>query len=172
MIAPAPPPPRAHRVVCRSNLSPTEGSYWRGRSEPLGRLVGHRARVARAAYHPCGQFIGTASFDTSWRLWDAVTCQELLLQEGHSKEVYALAFQRDGALAVTGYVIQAQGSPVCCRVIVGGGHGYSGLDACGILWDLRSGRKAMALEGHVKSVLALDFSPNGCVRPHDAGTAT
>ena len=68
----------------------------------MGKLKGHRVRVARVAYHTSGRFIGTASFDTSWRLWDAATCQELLLQEGHAKEVYALAFQADGALVATG----------------------------------------------------------------------
>jgi U4/U6 small nuclear ribonucleoprotein PRP4 len=30
------------------------------------------------------------------------TRQELLLQEGHSKEVYALTFQDDGALVASG----------------------------------------------------------------------
>ena len=29
------------------------------------------------------------------------------------------------------------------------------------MWDLRSGRKVLGLEGHVKSVLSVDFSPNG-----------
>jgi WD40 repeat protein len=38
----------------------------------------------------------------------------------------------------------------------------SGLDAIGRVWDLRSGRTAMVLDGHVKDILAIDFSPNGC----------
>ena len=29
------------------------------------------------------------------------------------------------------------------------------------MWDLRTGRSVMTLQGHVKPVLALDFSPNG-----------
>jgi U4/U6 small nuclear ribonucleoprotein PRP4 len=41
------------------------------------------------------------SFDKSWRLWDAETQKELLHQEGHSREVYGIAFQRDGALVAT-----------------------------------------------------------------------
>ena len=140
--------------------------------------MGHRVRVARLAYHPTGRFIGTASFDTSWRLWDAATCQELVLQEGHSKEVYAIAFQNDGALAVTGYAryaIRSMGARRGPRQRPA--HGWArpnvvgsrlrgparrrGLDATGLLWDLRSGRKAMALEGHVKGILAVDVSPNG-----------
>lgn len=33
------------------------------------------------------------------------TTTELLLQEGHAKEVYTIAFQCDGSLAATGYVV-------------------------------------------------------------------
>jgi WD40 repeat protein len=39
---------------------------------------------------------------SSCRLWDVETGQELLLQDGHSKATYGLAFQNDGALVVTG----------------------------------------------------------------------
>jgi U4/U6 small nuclear ribonucleoprotein PRP4 len=42
------------------------------------------------------------SFDQTWRLWDVDTQQELLLQEGHSREVFALGFQCDGSLVATG----------------------------------------------------------------------
>lgn len=31
----------------------------------------------------------------------------------------------------------------------------------GRVWDLRTGRSIMLLEGHVKAILALDFAPNG-----------
>ena len=42
------------------------------------------------------------SYDNSWRLWDLEAQEEILHQEGHSKPVYDIAFQNDGALAVTG----------------------------------------------------------------------
>ncbi|RKP25142.1 WD40-repeat-containing domain protein [Syncephalis pseudoplumigaleata] len=77
-------------------------------------------------------------FDTTWRLWDVERGDELLLQEGHSHEVYAIDFQEDGALVATG-----------------------GLDAMGRVWDLRTGRSVMVLEGHVKEVLGVAWSPNG-----------
>ncbi len=107
--------------------------------DPLQTLTGHSARVCRIGFHPSGKYIGSASYDGTWRLWDAeVGGEELLLQEGHSKEVYAIAFQDDGALVCTG-----------------------GLDAIGRVWDLRSGKTAMVLDGHVKDILAIDFAPNG-----------
>lgn len=37
----------------------------------------------------------------------------------------------------------------------------SGFDSCARFWDLRSGKCIMVFEGHLKNVLALDFSPNG-----------
>ena len=59
--------------------------------------------------HPC-RHLGTASWDATWRLWDLETAACLLEQEGHSKEVHALAFQGDGALAASGG-IDAIGAP-------------------------------------------------------------
>lgn len=40
-------------------------------------------------------------------------------------------------------------------------HVYRGFDAIGRVWDLRTGRTAMVLDGHVKEILAMDFAPNG-----------
>ncbi|KAI9350151.1 WD40-repeat-containing domain protein [Obelidium mucronatum] len=105
---------------------------------PIGQLIGHEQRVARVAFHPSGKFIGTSSYDCTWRLWDSETTQEILLQKGHSREVFAIGFQGDGALVAT-----------------------AGMDAIGRVWDLRSGRSIMVLQGHVKPILALDWSPNG-----------
>ncbi|KAJ1679550.1 hypothetical protein EV182_001823, partial [Spiromyces aspiralis] len=84
------------------------------------------------------QYLGSASYDGSWRLWDIPTRKELLLQEGHCREVFALKFQDDGALAASG-----------------------GLDGVACVWDLRSGRQILAMEGHAKEIYGLDWSPNG-----------
>jgi U4/U6 small nuclear ribonucleoprotein PRP4 len=105
---------------------------------PIGELRGHLERIARCAFHPSGRFLGTASYDTTWRLWDIETRRELLLQEGHSKEVYAIGFHPDGSLLGTG-----------------------DLDAIGRIWDLRTGRSIMVLQGHAKDILSIDFSGNG-----------
>ena len=69
---------------------------------PIAVLKGHQNRVCRVAFHPSGQYVGSTSFDTTWRLWDVNTCKELLLQEGHSKEVYSIDFQNDGSLVASG----------------------------------------------------------------------
>lgn len=49
-----------------------------------------------------GRHIGTASFDETWRFWDAETGACLVEQEGHSKAVYTVAFHPDGSLAASG----------------------------------------------------------------------
>ena len=38
-----------------------------------------------------------------------------------------------------------------------------GLDAIGRVWDLRTGRTAMVLDGHVQAIFGIAFSPNGWV---------
>ena len=43
-------------------------------------------------------------------------------------------------------------SPVWCT---------RGLDAISRVWDLRTGRTAMVLDGHVQAIFAISFSPNG-----------
>lgn len=107
--------------------------------ESIADISGHAPnRVSKLAFHPSGRFLGTACYDSSWRLWDLEQRQEVLHQEGHSKAVHAIAFQTDGSVALTG-----------------------GLDAFGRVWDLRTGRCIMFLEGHLGNIYAVDFSPNG-----------
>lgn len=131
----------------------------RTRAAPLARLEGHQDRVVRVAFHPSGLYVGSASFDGTWRLWDVNTerQKELLLQEGHSKEVYVIQFQDDGALAASGYVFLCSVQPTLFDLF------DSGLDGIGRVWDLRTGRTAMVLDGHAQAIFGIDFSPNGCV---------
>ncbi len=105
---------------------------------PLSTLSGHTARVCRVEFHPSGQYLASASFDTTWRLWDINTTTELLLQEGHSREVYALSFNTDGSLLAS-----------------------AGLDSIGRIWDLRTGRTVMILDGHIREIYALDWGVDG-----------
>ncbi len=78
-----------------------------GSESPIAVMKGHLQRVCRVAFHPSGDYVASASFDTTWRLWDVNTAKELLLQEGHSKEVYAIEFQDDGALVASGSVVKS-----------------------------------------------------------------
>ncbi|EEH10172.1 U4/U6 small nuclear ribonucleoprotein Prp4 [Histoplasma capsulatum G186AR] len=105
---------------------------------PVATLSGHSGRVCRVEFHPSGDYLASASYDTTWRLWDVATSTELLLQEGHSREVYSLAFNSDGSLLASG-----------------------GLDSYGRIWDLRTGRTVMILEGHIREIYGLDWGADG-----------
>eukprot|EP00940_MAST-03C_sp_MAST-3C-sp2_P002007 g2007.t1 len=107
-------------------------------AEAIATLDGHRARLARAKWHPMGKHVGTTSFDTTLRLWDAETSKELLLQEGHTKETYGIAFHPDGGLVASGDL---------------GGVGH--------VWDLRSGKSVFVMRKHVKGIVSMDWSPDG-----------
>jgi len=105
-------------------------------TKPISTLTGHSHRVCKISFHPSGRFLASASYDGTWRLWDVERSTELLLQEGHSKELYSIAMQpHDGALIASG-----------------------GLDAIGRVWDLRSGKSIMVLDGHIRDILSLDWS--------------
>jgi len=102
-------------------------------------LKGHEARLCSVAFHPSGRYVGTTSFDHTFRLWDVETGgKEILLQDGHWKEVYGIGFHPDGSLVSTtdfGSVVMA--------------------------WDLRTGKSACNFLGHAKRVICSEFSPNG-----------
>ena len=113
---------------------------------------GHKARLCSVAFHPSGSYIGTTSFDHTWRLWDVEynkeasqanrtvknIKEEFLLQDGHWKEVYGIGFHEDGSLVSTS-------------------------DYAGVVhvWDLRTGKSACNFMGHAQRVVCTEFSPNG-----------
>lgn len=106
--------------------------------KPVATLSGHIGRVCRVEFHPSGRYAASASYDTTWRLWDVETTAELQLQEGHSREVYTVSFNNDGSLLASG-----------------------GLDSNGRIWDLRTGRTVMILEGHIREIYGLDWGADG-----------
>lgn len=54
-----------------------------GKIQPARRLSGHKNRLSKVCWHPKGDHVLTSSYDYTWRLWDATTGQQLLLQDGH-----------------------------------------------------------------------------------------
>ena len=91
---------------------------------------GHEEKVNYAEFHPLLTIIGSCSNDRTFRIWDIVKREEVLLQEGHSSGVTTLSFQNDGALVATG-----------------------DLGGIGLVWDLRSGKIIRHLIGHAKRIM-------------------
>ncbi|KAJ4751346.1 hypothetical protein LUZ62_085751 [Rhynchospora pubera] len=130
--------PTEMKLLVASASADRTAKLWDNNGNLLTTFKGHLDRLGRIAFHPSGKYLGTASFDKTWRLWDVSTGKELLLQEGHSRSVYSICFHPDGSLAAS-----------------------CGLDSLARVWDLRTGRSILAFEGHVKPVLGISFSPNG-----------
>lgn len=106
--------------------------------QPISELGGHAGRVSRVAFHPSNRFLASTGYDRTLRIWDLERSIEVLKQEAHQREAYALATQCDGSLISTG------GLEGICRV-----------------WDLRTGNCVALLKEHSRGILSADFSPNG-----------
>lgn len=105
---------------------------------PVESTTAHTARVAAIDFHVTGKYFATASFDSTWKLWDYEKRTELLHQEGHAKAVYGCRFHPDGSLLAT-----------------------SGLDSVSRVWDLRSGRSIAVFGDHTQGIYSSDWLPNG-----------
>ncbi len=73
--------------------------------EILAKLKGHTDAVYAVAYSPDGKFIATASFDSTVKLWDAITGKEIKTYggtTGHTKQVIAVGFSEDGSMLASG----------------------------------------------------------------------
>ncbi|POW19753.1 hypothetical protein PSHT_04260 [Puccinia striiformis] len=129
---------------------------------------GHSDRIGGLAWHPgatLSQSTSSVNFitggaDAKVQLWSLDNEQPLRTLEGHGARVCrSLFILRDDTLHLvpsiqlgdSGMSKRADGALLCS----------GGLDAIGRVWDLRSGKTVMVLDGHVKDILAIDFSPNG-----------
>ena len=65
---------------------------------PSGRLEGHEGQVYCVAFHPDGSRIATGGNDGTVRIWDAQTCELLLVLRGHDQYVKDVEFSPDGTM--------------------------------------------------------------------------
>jgi WD40 repeat protein len=71
------------------------------KSKPLV-LEGHTAAVTSVAFAPNGQRVVTGSADSTAKVWDASTGNEILTLAGHSEEVTTVSFSPAGKSILTG----------------------------------------------------------------------
>jgi WD40 repeat protein len=64
-------------------------------------MSGHTGNVIRLAFSPDGTCLATASFDSTAKVWDAATGQELLTLFGNATNVSGVAFSPDGRRLIT-----------------------------------------------------------------------
>lgn len=94
------------------------------------------------AYRPDGATfaVSTAAPDNAVRVWDAASCEELSVLEGHESGVNEVRYSPDGTLLAS-----------------------ASDDTRIILWDAASGAIVGELQGHSAAVARVVFSPDGNV---------
>src|SRR5438046_2099772 len=109
-----------------------------GEEAKLYLQLGHSDAVVSVAFSPDARWALTGSWDSTARVWDVATGQEIRRLEGHSREVSSVAFSPDGRWALTG-----------------------SWDNIARLFDVATGREIRRLEGHSASVVSVAFSADG-----------
>ena len=105
---------------------------------PVAMLTGHSEEINAAAFSPDGATLASGSHDTTIRLWDLATQQEIATLTGHTSSVHSLAFSPDG------------------RTLASGGN-----DGTLRLWNLVLNQQVAVLEGHDSFIWKIAFSPDG-----------
>jgi WD40 repeat protein/serine/threonine protein kinase len=148
----------------------------------LGR---HTGSVWCVAYSHDGQYVASASDDTTVKIWDAKRGGEERTFRGHSARVMSVSFSRDGRwLVSTGAISTKADGDIkiwdartgqCVRTL----HGHTatvcgamfspdgqrlasaGVDETVKVWDFQGGLEVLTLREHRGQVLSVDFSPDG-----------
>ena len=100
--------------------------------------VGHEGCVNSAVFSPDGQYILTASDDSTVRLWEQASGKEIITYRGHEVSVNSAVFSPDGE-----YILTASA------------------DQTARLWERSSGKQIMTYCGHEDWVNSAVFSPDG-----------
>ncbi|EKM61727.1 uncharacterized protein PHACADRAFT_135622 [Phanerochaete carnosa HHB-10118-sp] len=105
----------------------------------LGTVTAHEGQVVRAVdLSPDDRTIVSSGDDNKIRLWDALTCAQLLVLYGHSDFVRSVKYSPDGARIVS-----------------------AADDGTVKIWDAVSGVLLCTLKGHTNWVLCAVYTPDG-----------
>ncbi|KAM0938175.1 putative transcription factor WD40-like family [Dioscorea sansibarensis] len=105
---------------------------------PKARLTGHQQLVNHVYFSPDGQWLASASFDKSVKLWNGITGKFVASFRGHVGPVYQISWSADSRLLLSG-----------------------SKDSTLKVWDIRTHKLKQDLPGHADEVFAVDWSPDG-----------
>nr|GEX56894.1 notchless protein homolog [Tanacetum cinerariifolium] len=94
--------------------------------------------VNHVYFSPDGQWIASASFDKSVKLWNGITGKFVCAFRGHVGPVYQISWSADSRLLLSG-----------------------SKDSTLKVWDIRTQKLKQDLPGHEDEVFAVDWSPDG-----------
>uniref|UniRef100_A0A0E0M4Y2 Uncharacterized protein n=1 Tax=Oryza punctata TaxID=4537 RepID=A0A0E0M4Y2_ORYPU len=100
---------------------------------PKARMTGHQKLVNHVYFSPDGQWLASASFDKSVKLWNGITGKFVAAFRGHVADVYQIS-----------------------RLLLSGSK-----DSTLKVWDIRTRKLKQDLPGHADEVYAVDWSPDG-----------
>lgn len=102
------------------------------------RLTGHQKLVNHVCFSPDGQWLASASFDNSVKLWNGVTGNFVASFRGHVGPVYQISWSADSRLVLSG-----------------------SKDSTLKIWDIKTRKLKQDLPGHADEVFTVDWSPDG-----------
>eukprot|EP01018_Ginkgo_biloba_P020734 Gb_18371 [translate_table: standard] len=105
---------------------------------PKARMTGHQQLVNHVYFSPDGQWVASASFDKSVKLWNGSTGKFITTFRGHVGPVYQISWSADSRLLLSG-----------------------SKDSTMKLWDMRTLKLREDLPGHADEVFTVDWSPDG-----------
>jgi ribosome assembly protein 4 len=106
--------------------------------QPILRLTGHQQPINCVVFSPDGQYIASASFDKSIKLWNSVTGKFMHSLRGHVEAVYMCNWSADSRLLVS-----------------------ASKDSTMKVWNVSTGKMSVELPGHSDAVFACDWSADG-----------
>ncbi|GAU34431.1 hypothetical protein TSUD_393840 [Trifolium subterraneum] len=101
-------------------------------------MTGHQQLVNQVSFSPDGQWIASASFDKSVKIWNGTTGKFVAAFRGHVGPVYQISWSADSRLLLSG-----------------------SKDSTLKVWDIRTRKLKQDLPGHADEVFSVDWSPDG-----------